>query len=141
MQVRPVTGLPRPRYRFLRRLFLAVVRWTFIVIGAVTAASVLFSYLYHVNESIYDPSLFAIGVGGLFAMGCGLMLLVLSRNSRLHMELRRAKARCEELADRFWELKETEARRATSSSGATAKAASPMPTTPTARWPERRAKS
>ena len=43
-------------------------------------------------------------------MGCGVMLMVLSRNSRLHMELRRAKARCEELADRIWELKETEAR-------------------------------
>ena len=34
-----------------------------------TAASVLFSYLYRVNETIYDPSLFAIGVGGLFSHG------------------------------------------------------------------------
>jgi len=110
MQVRPVTGLPRRRYRFVRRTLLCMLRWTFIVIGAMTAATVLFSYLYRVNASIYDPSLFAIGVGGLFAMGCGLMLMVLSRNSRLHLELRRAKARCEELADRFWELKETEAR-------------------------------
>ncbi len=49
---------------------LAILRWTFIVIGAVTASSVLFTYLYHVNESIYDPSLFAIGVGGLFTVCC-----------------------------------------------------------------------
>ena len=35
---------------------LAIMRWTFIVIGVVTAAAVLFSYLFEVNESIYDPS-------------------------------------------------------------------------------------
>ena len=87
-----------------------MLRWTFIAIGAATAASVLFSYLYHVNEEIYDPSLFAIGVGGLFSMTCGVMLMVLTRNSRLRLELRSAKARCEALADSTWELKEAEAR-------------------------------
>ncbi len=87
-----------------------MLRWTFIVIGALATASVLFAHLYRVNESIYDPSLFAIGVGGLFCLLCGIMLMVLSRNSRLAMELRRAKIRCEELADSTWELKEAEAR-------------------------------
>jgi PAS domain S-box-containing protein len=110
MQVRPVSGVPRPRYRVIRRLLSAVLRWMFIVIGAVASASVLFSYLYHVNEEIYDPSLFAIGVGGLFSIACGVMLMVLSRNSRLHLELRRARMRCEELADSTWELKEAEGR-------------------------------
>ena len=43
-------------------------------------------------------------------MICGVMLMVLSRNSRLRMELRSAKARCEALADSTWELKEAEAR-------------------------------
>jgi PAS domain S-box-containing protein len=38
------------------------------------------------------------------------MLIVLSRNSRLAMELRQARKRCEELADSTWELKEAEAR-------------------------------
>ena len=37
-------------------------------------------------------------------MLCGIMLMVLSRNSRLAAELRRAKARCEELADSTWEV-------------------------------------
>ena len=83
MQVRPITGQPRPRFHFWRRLVLAVLRWSFIVLGAVTAASVLFSHLYSVNETIYDPSSFAIGVAGLFAMMCGVMLMVMSRNSRL----------------------------------------------------------
>ncbi|MEA3026184.1 MAG: hypothetical protein QOF91_1469, partial [Alphaproteobacteria bacterium] len=110
MQVRPVTGTPRKRYRAVRRVLLALLRWTFIVIGALTAASVLFSYLFHVNEAIYDPSLFAIGVGGLFSIACGIILMQLSRNSRLALELRSAKIRCEELADSTWELKEAEAR-------------------------------
>ncbi len=110
MQVRPTTGQPRPRYRFWRRLTLCVLRWSFIAVGAVTAASVLFSHLYSVNETIYDPSSFAIGVAGLFAMMCGVMLMVMSRNSRLRLELRLARVRCEELADFTWELKEAEAR-------------------------------
>jgi signal transduction histidine kinase/CheY-like chemotaxis protein len=87
-----------------------VLRWTFIVIGALASATVLFSYLFQVNETIYDPSLFAIGIGGLFCLLCGVMMIVLSRNSRLAMELKRAKIRCEELADSTWELKEAEAR-------------------------------
>jgi len=110
MQVRPVTGKPRPRFRFWRRLVLAVLRWSFIVLGALVAASVLFTHIYSVNESIYDPSTFAIGVAGLFSMMCGVMLMVLSRNSRLRVELRAARIRCEELADFTWELKEAEAR-------------------------------
>ena len=110
MQVRPITNAPRKRYHAVRRALLAILRWTFIVIGAVTASSVLFTYLFHVNESIYDPSLFAIGIGGLFCLLCGVMLMVMARNSRLRMELRLAKIRCEELADSTWELKEAEAR-------------------------------
>jgi hypothetical protein len=110
MQVRPVTNTPRKRHHAARRALLAILRWTFIAIGAVTAAAVLFTHLFHVNKSIYDPSMFAIGVGGLFCLLCGIMLMVLSRNSRLALELRRAKIRCEELADHTWELKEAEAR-------------------------------
>src|ERR1043166_287321 len=110
MQVRPVTGRPRKRHFAVRRILLAILRWTFIVIGAVTASSVLFSYLFHVNKSIYDPQLFAIGICGLFCLQCGVMLMVMARNSRLRLELRLAKIRCEELADSAWELKEAEAR-------------------------------
>ena len=54
--------------------------------------------------------MFAIGISGLFCMLCGVMLMVMSRNSRLRLELRLAKIRCEELADSTWELKEAEAR-------------------------------
>src|SRR5712675_2758852 len=43
-------------------------------------------------------------------MACGVMLMLLTRNSRLRQELQSAKARCEELADSTWELKEAEAR-------------------------------
>ena len=50
MQVRPITGMPRASYRVIRRAELWLLRWTFIAIGAATAATVLFSYLFHVNE-------------------------------------------------------------------------------------------
>jgi PAS domain S-box-containing protein len=110
IEVRPVSDTPRKRYHFIRRLIEAVLRWTFIVIGALATATVLFAYLYRVNETIYDPSMFAIGVGGLFCLLCGIMLIVLSRNSRLALELKSAKLRCEELGDSIWEMKEAEAR-------------------------------
>jgi len=110
MQVRPVTDTPRKHYRAIRRAVFWVLRWTFISIGAVTAAAVMATHLYHVNESVYDPYLFAIGVSGLFSVACGVMLMMLSRMSRLNMELKRARARCEALADHAWELKEAEAR-------------------------------
>ena len=110
MQVRPVTGIPRARYRVVIRFAFWLLRWTFISIGAVAAASVLFAQLYSVNEEFYDPAQFAIGVAGLFSIACGVMLILLTRNSRLRLELRSAKARCEALADGIWELKEAEAR-------------------------------
>src|SRR5215212_9773196 len=93
MQVRPVTGMPRARYRVASRVALWVLRWTFIAIGALTATTVLFVHLYRVNEQIYDPSSFAIGVAGLFSMACGVVLMQLTRNSRLRQELHSAKAR------------------------------------------------
>ena len=93
MQVRPVTGTPRKRYRFARRLMQGLLRWTFIVIGAIATASVLFVHLYSVNETIYDPSLFAIGIGGLFCLLCGVMLIVLSRNSRVSVGSRQSRDR------------------------------------------------
>ena len=74
MQVRLVAHAPRKRHHPVRRALLAILRWTFIVIGAMTAAAVLFTHLFHVNESIYDPSMFAIGISGLFCMLCGVML-------------------------------------------------------------------
>ena len=110
MQVRPITGNPRPRFRFWRRLVLAVLRWSFIVLGALTAASVLFTHIYSVNETIYDPSSFAIGVARpvlddvrRHADGAVAQQPPARRTAR-------AKLRCEELADFTWELKEAEAR-------------------------------
>jgi PAS domain S-box-containing protein len=110
MNVRPVSDKWRIGWALVRKLILAVLRWTFIVIGAVTASAVMFTHLFNVNAEVYDPAMFAIGVAGLFSMGCGIMLMLLSRNSRLRLEVRRASARCEELADHVWELKEAEAR-------------------------------
>ncbi|MBX9842083.1 MAG: response regulator [Xanthobacteraceae bacterium] len=102
--------MPRPAYRVVWRLSLAVLRWTFIAIGAVAAASITFVSIFQANQGFYDPYSYAIGVAGLFSMACGVILMLLTRNGRLRMELRSAKARCEALADSTWELKEAEAR-------------------------------
>ena len=91
-------------------MLLAPLRWTFIVLGALAVVFVISDHLYMVNRTIYDPSLFAIGVGGLFALACGVILMLLSHIGRLKLELRRAAARCEELADHAWERKEAEQR-------------------------------
>ncbi len=92
------------------RLVGHTVRWAFLTLGALTASSVLFVYLYSVNEEVYDPSLFAIGVGGLFAASCGAILLLVNSNRKFRAELRRSLTRCELLADRNWELQEAEER-------------------------------
>lgn len=110
MNVRPVSDKSRFGWAAVRKLIAAVVRWTFILIGALAASSVMFSYLFKVNAEVYDPAMFAIGVAGLFSIACGVILMMISRNSRLRMELRNASFRCEELADHVWELKEAEAR-------------------------------
>ena len=109
MQVRPVTGIPRARYRVVIRFAFWLLRWTFISIGAVAAASVLFAQLYSVNEEFYDPAQFAIGVAGLFSIACGVMLILLTRNSRLRLELRSAKARCEALERSAFSARSTSA--------------------------------
>jgi PAS domain S-box-containing protein len=92
------------------RVLLHAMRWTFLALGTLTASTVLFLYIYAVNETVYDPSLFAIGVGGLFAASCGAILLLLCSRSAMRAELLRGEARCEQLADQNWELQEAEER-------------------------------
>ena len=91
-------------------MLLAPLRWTFIVLGALAVVFVISDHLYMVNRTIDGPSLFAIGVGGLFALACGVILMLMTHIGRLKLELRRAAARSEELADHAWERKEAEQR-------------------------------
>jgi PAS domain S-box-containing protein len=60
--------------------------------------------------SRYDPHSFAIGAAGLFGAACGAIGLLISRLRALRRELRELEHRAEDLADRNWELKETEER-------------------------------
>ena len=53
---------------------------------------------------------FATGLAGLFGAACGAIALMISRARRLKAELRASQQRTEELADRVWELKESEER-------------------------------
>jgi PAS domain S-box-containing protein len=103
-------GAMKRYVRYGTRAFLFALRWAFVAIGTVTASGVLFVYLFKVNERVYDPSLFGIGVGGLFAAACGVILLLISSNRKRRAALLRSEARCEQLADHNWELQEAEER-------------------------------
>src|SRR6266446_6275513 len=61
-------------------------------------------------EAHYDPHSFAIGSAALFGAACGAIGLLISRIRVLRAELRDLGREVEDLADRNWELKETEER-------------------------------
>jgi PAS domain S-box-containing protein len=58
----------------------------------------------------YNPHLFASGIGTLFAAACAGLALLVYRNRSLCRQMRLLEERVEELADRNWELKESEER-------------------------------
>jgi PAS domain S-box-containing protein len=58
----------------------------------------------------YDPRAFASGLAGLFGAACGALALLYARGRKLKQDLARAQQSAEELADRNWELKESEER-------------------------------
>jgi PAS domain S-box-containing protein len=71
-----------------------------------------FTYISAMRSSVahYDPQMFAIGVAALFGAACGGLGLLVARKRKLQDELRASQQRTEELADRIWELKESEER-------------------------------
>jgi len=82
------------------KLVLTALRWIFLSIGAVATALIVLVQIYLVNKPIYDPAMFALGIGGLFAATCGALTLLIARNRRHRTALRHAGKRCEALADR-----------------------------------------
>ncbi|HWP26393.1 MAG TPA: ATP-binding protein [Xanthobacteraceae bacterium] len=92
------------------RFALRAAQWIFLGLGVAAISSLLFVHLYSVNESIYDPFAFAVGVSGLFAAACGVIALLTVANRRLRAALLHSEARCEQLADQNWELQEAEER-------------------------------
>jgi len=58
----------------------------------------------------YDPHLFALGTSALFAFACLGAALLFGRNHLLRWKIRGLNAQIEELADRNWELRESEER-------------------------------
>ncbi len=99
----------RPIGAFVGRLLLVALRAAVIVVMAIIAA---FSYIAAMRgvAAHYDPQIFAIGLAALFGAACGGLALMVGRNRKLRNELRTAQQRVEELADRNWELKESEER-------------------------------
>ncbi len=111
MQGRPKgTGRLSHYARRSSRFAFRAAQWMFLGLGVAAVSSLLFVHLYSVNESIYDPFAFAVGVSGLFAAACGVIALLIVANRRLRAALLRSEARCEQLADQNWELQEAEER-------------------------------
>jgi PAS domain S-box-containing protein len=91
-----------PLVRWLRR---AVLGCCFLLVsGAVLCA------IYIADQSSYDPHLFALGTGGILALTCGILAIVLIKNRLLRAQCRCVEESLEELADTNWELKESEER-------------------------------
>src|SRR5581483_10889234 len=63
-----------------------------------------------VKSQSYDPHAFAMGSAALFAVASMAVAWLLYRRRRLRARYRLLEARCEELADRNWELREAEER-------------------------------
>ncbi|HWL31090.1 MAG TPA: ATP-binding protein [Xanthobacteraceae bacterium] len=84
------------------------MRSALIAIGVAAVAAALIISVHRVSATIGGPAALTMGLGGLFAIVCGVLLVVLSRGSRLSMELRRARARCQELAAGIGQMKATE---------------------------------
>ncbi|HZO48280.1 MAG TPA: ATP-binding protein [Xanthobacteraceae bacterium] len=91
------------------RILTAILRGTFIALTSIATAFVYIAAMR--NPAVtYDPNLFATGLAGLFGAACGAIALLLGRARGLKAELRASQQRTEELADRVWELKESEER-------------------------------
>lgn len=102
-------SLRRPGLLFGRRILTAVVRGVVILLMSFGAA---FSYLAAMRSPAvnYDPHMFAVGLSGLFGAACGAIALLFARTRKLKQDIRALQLRAEELADRNWELKESEER-------------------------------
>jgi PAS domain S-box-containing protein len=95
----------RARHPLVRAGRYALLSCCFLLVsGAVLCA------VYVADQAVYDPHSFAMGTGGLLALACGVIAVVLINNRLLHAHCRRVEERVEELADLNWELKESEER-------------------------------
>jgi PAS domain S-box-containing protein len=92
-----------------RQILSFLVRSAIILSASFGAA---FGFITAINSPAanYDPHTFSVGVAGLFGAACGVVGLLVSRMRQLKAELRAQQQRIEELADRNWELKESEER-------------------------------
>jgi PAS domain S-box-containing protein len=92
-----------------RRILSAVVRAAVLLSMAVGVA---FGVIGAMRSPLvaYDPQLFASGLAGLFGAACGVIGLLFARGRKLKQDLLELQQSAEELADRNWELKESEER-------------------------------
>jgi PAS domain S-box-containing protein len=102
-------SLRRPGGYYGRRILLTIVRGAAILTLSFAGA---FTYIAAMSSPAvdYDPHAFAVGVAGLFGAACGAVGLLYARLRKLKHDIRELQQSAEELADRNWELKESEER-------------------------------
>ncbi|MBX9777837.1 MAG: response regulator [Xanthobacteraceae bacterium] len=102
-------SLRKPGGLYGRRILSAVVRAAVLLSMSIGIAFGVIGAM-HSPLVAYDPQLFASGLAGLFGAACGVIGLLLAHGRRLKHDLLEAQQSAEELADRNWELKESEER-------------------------------
>lgn len=83
---------------------------TVVITLSVASAALGFLAGIRLQSGTYDPHAYAIGAGALFAAACAVIALLLIRRRMMADKLRGLEARCEELSDSNWELREAEER-------------------------------
>jgi PAS domain S-box-containing protein len=89
---------------------LAVLVRAFVILSMSFAAAFGFLAAMRSPGAHYDPYMFAIGAAALFGAACGAAGIFFSQNQAMKEELQVLRGRVEDLADRNWELRESEER-------------------------------
>jgi PAS domain S-box-containing protein len=88
----------------------AAAIWALLALGGGAGAAALGAYIFGLPSWIYDPLSLAIGSSLLLAVTATAAALLCAANRRLRAALMQSEARCEQLADQIWELREAEER-------------------------------
>ncbi len=81
-----------------------------VITLSVISAALGFLTGIRLQSNTYDPQVYALGVGALFAAACAVIALLLIRRRMVAEKLQALEIRVEELSDRNWELREAEER-------------------------------
>jgi PAS domain S-box-containing protein len=100
----------RACHRLYRHPLVRAARYGLLACCFLLTAGAVLVAVYVADQESYDPHLFALGTGGLLAIACGFLAILLLNNRLLRVQRRTLQQQLEVLADQNWELKESEER-------------------------------